>query len=279
MRWVLPWLMAAGCALLLFLTTAQMRRPALERDWSPHLSRTVDITRHGRAYRVEPVRAWTYSAARITGREWQGPVTLYPGALERAWLVLEPHPRIAFMAHTLVLFEFEDGALIGLTIEARRERDESYNPLLGALNAYELAYVWATPRDLLTRRAVHLGHQVEIYRLELTDGEGEAYLSQLLARTEALETQPRFYNTLFSNCTNELAKTASIAWHPAFVATGLSARALHGRKRIPGADFEAARAQANMTETIRALNARAEPAFSRALLAALNAASPRAAQR
>ena len=44
--------------------------------------------------------------------------------------------------------------------------------------------------------------------LALSQAEAEAYLTALLEKTVSIEQRPRFYNTLTSNCTNELAKAA-----------------------------------------------------------------------
>ena len=63
--------------------------------------------------------------------------------------MIEPQPGSQLAAHTLLLFEFEGDRLLGLTIEARRERNEDYSALRGIFNAFELAYVWGTARDFL----------------------------------------------------------------------------------------------------------------------------------
>ena len=70
--------------------------------------------------------------------------------LEQVWLMVEPHPGLELMAHTLVLFEFSDDRLLGLTIEARREKHESYSAFWGNWGEFELLYVWASAQDLLS---------------------------------------------------------------------------------------------------------------------------------
>ncbi|NBC20983.1 MAG: DUF4105 domain-containing protein [Alphaproteobacteria bacterium] len=261
-----PVLLAGLAALAVFIAAVLTKTPRHDRDWVEHLSVTPKIRRDGEAWRVSPVRDWRYDGDGPVVREWIEGARLDPERLQRVWLMVEPHPGLDIMAHTLVLFEFRDGGLIGLTIEARREKGETYDPLRGALGRFELIYVWATPRDLLTRRVVHLDHEVYLYRLELTLVEARAYLTSLLERSAALEMRPRFYNTLTSNCTNELAKSGRLAWHPAFILTGGAARALHGRGRIAGDDFDKVKASANMTETVRALAAEPPGQFNAALL-------------
>lgn len=261
-----PVLLAGLAALAVFIAAVLTKTPRHDRDWVEHLSVTPKIRRDGDAWQVSPVRDWRYDGDGPVAREWIEGARLDPERLQRVWLMVEPHPGLDIMAHTLVLFEFQEAGMIGLTIEARREKGETYDPLRGALGRFELIYVWATPRDLLTRRVVHLDHEVYLYRLELTPGEARAYLTSLLQRTAAIEVRPRFYNTLTSNCTNELAKSGGLAWHPAFILTGGAARALHARGRIAGADFDAVKASANMTETVRALSAEPPERFNAALL-------------
>jgi hypothetical protein len=96
-------------------------------------------------------------------------------------------------------------------------------------------------------------------------------LRNLLARTQKLEREPRFYNTVFSNCTNELAKAAGFHWAPAYVLTGTSDEYLFNRGIIPGASFEAAHAASDMSAWIKANNELNASAFDAALLAELRA--------
>ncbi len=270
MLYLRPVLLALLCGFAIFLITAFTKTPRHDREWQPHLARTPQVERLGGQVTVRPYRDWSYSEAGQISEDWRGEKTLRTDRVAGVWLVLEPHPGIALMAHTLVLFEFGDGDLVGLTIEARRQSHEKYDPLRGAFNRYELVYVWASPRDLLTRRVVHLDHDIDIYRLELTPGEAQAYLEAVLARTAAIARRPRFYNTLTSNCTNELAKSARLSWHPAFILTGGAAKALHGRDRIAGEDFSTVAARARLTQEIDALNGASAEVFNASLLSLLH---------
>jgi hypothetical protein len=91
----------------------------------------------------------------------------------------------------------------------------------------------------------------------------------LLQRTESLETQPRYYNTITSNCTNELAKAAGFQWAPAYILTGRSDEYLFRRGIIPGASFAQAHARSDVTDFVQALNAAPAETFDRELLTEL----------
>ncbi|MEO0714496.1 MAG: DUF4105 domain-containing protein [Pseudomonadota bacterium] len=270
--WVKPILLAAGLAAGLFLLIVYTKAASHDRHWQPHLGKVPQVDQSGDIVRITPIRDWTYSIQQALQTAWVSEgVSIDLSALKQVWFVVEPHPGIPMMAHTLVLFEFDDGDLIGLTIEARKQIHETYNPVAGAFRRYELIYVWAEPRDLLTRRAVMLDHQLYIYPLDLSRAQARAYLEGLVERTAEIERRPRFYNTLISNCTNELAKSAGLAWQPAFVLTGRSAEALHRAGYISASEFEDARASADMTEAVQMLVDASVRDFNTGLLSALSA--------
>jgi hypothetical protein len=242
--------------------------PRADRDWYPYLSRPVDVELSGERFSVTPVSAWSY-APQGPREETYVDAAYDLSELREVWFMLEPQPGSQLAAHTLLLFEFEGDRILGLTIEARRERNEDYSALRGVFNAFELAYIWGTARDFLTRRAVMLGHEVFVYPVEITQEQKRMLLTRLLERTEALETHPRYYNTITSNCTNELAKAAGFSWAPAYILTGRSDEYLFRRGVIPGASFAQSHARSEVTDFVRALNAAPADAFDRELLAEL----------
>jgi hypothetical protein len=242
--------------------------PRADRDWYPYLARGVDVAIGEHGFDVAPVSDWSYARAAPTDQRYFDASYAF-GDLRGVWFMLEPQPGSHLAAHTLLLFEFEGDRLLGLTIEARRERNEDYSALRGIFNAFELAYVWGTARDFLTRRAVMLDHEVFIYPVAITEAQNRTLLMRLIERTEALETQPRYYNTITSNCTNELAKAAGFNWAPAFIITGRSDEYLFRRGVIPGDSFAHAHARSDMTDFVQALNAAPPAAFDAELLAEL----------
>lgn len=256
-------------AILSLGAAARITGPAqMHRDWYPYLARVADVTLTETGFAVTPVSNWSYAPEGPTDETYIDAAYSF-GELRDVWFMLEPQPGSQLAAHTLLLFEFEGGRILGLTIEARRERNEDYSALSGLFNAFELSYVWGTARDFLTRRTVMLGHEVFIYPVQITDAQKQALLINLLRRTEGLEVWPRYYNTIFSNCTNELAKAAGFNWAPAFVLTGRSDEYLFARGIIPGESFVIAHAQSNMTDFISALNHAPPETFDAALLTEL----------
>lgn len=251
------------------LVSCASTTPRADRDWYPYLARTAQVEAAQERFAVAPVSDWSYDANGVVAERY-GEAAVAFADLRRVWFMLEPQPGSTLAAHTLLLFEFEGDRLLGLTIEARRERQEDYSALTGLFNAYELAYVWASARDLLTRRAVMLDHEVFVYPVDIPLARAQDLLRRTLERTDALETGPRFYNTVTSNCTNELAKAADLGWHHSFVFTGTSDNYLFRRGVLPGASFADANVRADITHWLKAANeAVPESHFDAALLAEL----------
>jgi hypothetical protein len=219
-------------------------------------------------FSLGPATDWSYNTEGPVDRAFTSSSESFAD-LKNVWFVVEPHPGMKPMAHTLVLFEFANDRIIGLTVEARREAHEKYSAWWGLFNKFELAYVWSTARDLLARRAVFLQHDILVFPLELTGEQKVAFLKSVLGKTQSVVASPRFYNTLVSNCTNELAKAAGLGWHSSWVLTGYSPERLYNLKLIPGVDIAAARQDALLTEQVRSWSSLSSSDFDRALLAEL----------
>lgn len=256
----------AGALIALGLAACAMT-PRNDRLWTPYLSHTSDVETSATRFTVTPVTDWTYTADGAEMQNYLRGQSYDMAELRNVWFVLEPQPGSTLAAHTFLMFEFTNDRLLGVTIEARREADEDYSAVRGAFNAFELAYVWGTARDLMTRRAVLLNHDLYMYPTQLSDEQRTRILQHLLERTQSLETSPRFYNTFTSNCTNELAKATKLRWHPAYILTGLSDEHLYRLGFIPGESFAQAHQRANVADFIRSHNGLpSNAAFDRALL-------------
>lgn len=254
-------------AILILGSAANMLSPPqMVRNWYPYLSHTpqVEITETG--FTVSPVSDWSYAYGREVDTTYLDSASYDFDELRRVWFMLEPQPGSQLAAHTLLLFEFEGDRLLGLTIEARREEGEEYSAFHGQFNAFELIYIWATARDLLIRRAVMLDHEVFVYPVDISAEQNRTLLRNLLQRSQSLQQTARYYNTIVSNCTNELAKAAGFHWAPAYILTGRSDEYLYRRGILPGPSFAEAHRRSDMTEFIQALNQAPPQVFDRVLL-------------
>jgi hypothetical protein len=263
-----PWLVAAlliaaGVAALIVLVF--QRKPRLDGDWRDHLTCLTQVTRTADGFTVSPMKDWSYTETGAKDKLYGEFAARYDD-LKRIWFVVEPNGDSKYTAHTLLLFEFADDRLLAVTVEARLEKNEKWTAWKGLWNCFELFYMWASARDVLLGRAVMLKHSVFVYPTRLESERMKRTLCALLDTTAELAVKPRFYNTLFSNCTNELGKRADIPWHYSFILTGKSAEYLFSKGVIPGAPFSEVRRRADLTEWLRANNGLEGDAFDKLLL-------------
>ena len=206
-------LLAAGVAVLLFLGyVLVVRQPSNDRDWEFGMSNLPSVTFAGDTITLRNVRDFHWSPDGATPAYVER--TFSPDHLERVWFVEEPFAFGPFssleaVAHTYFVFDFADQPPLVLSVEARRERGEVFDLVRGLLNDFELMYIWGTEQDVTGRRAIVEHNRLYMYPLTIPRESAQALLLELIRTTSALETHPRFYNSLTSNCTNELARVAN----------------------------------------------------------------------
>ncbi len=254
---------ALAAALALgFLLSVLLKTPRSDRDWEAGLARAPAFEPgKGASWRLDNLRAFEFSSSGVSKEDWRS-ATLDPADLEEVWFFIEPFPAFNGAAHTLVSFVFggETDQTIAISVEARKEEGEVYSGFNGMFNKFELIYSWSTEKDVLTRIAVGLNHDLYAYKLNVTPDQGREILAHFIERTNALKERPRFYNTLTSNCTNELVKSingafpGALPWHYSHVLTGYSAQRLHhlGFLGDDEAPFEEIKAPALATPAIAA---------------------------
>jgi hypothetical protein len=251
------------------------KAPRADRDWTQDVSRQpTALVRSDGTVAITDIRDWDYDETGPTRRAWRDG-TYDPDRLVALWFNLDPFPDWDGVAHTYLVFEFAAGTpqrYLGISVEARKQRGETYSGLKGLFRQYELLHVWASESDLVKRRGLYLGEDVYQYRLELAPEQVRAVFSAFIQQTQALAERPRFYNTLLSNCTNELARTirrtgGEIPRHYSFYLTGFADSYLHRLGYIvpAGGDFAEIRKAALRNQLIRSHAGRDGAAFSDAI--------------
>jgi len=191
----------AGAALLL------SRGASNARDWTADGARIPHAQFDGSRVDVQNVRHFDYRTEHDFTERWE--TRRYDlAALESVWYWVVPFGDVRGPAHTFVSFGFADSAqgtqYVAISVEARKERGESYHPLTGMLRAYELMYVVGDERDLVKLRADVRRDSVFLYRVATTPEQGRALFRAMLERANALAARPEFYNTFTSSCTTNI---------------------------------------------------------------------------
>lgn len=204
--------MVAVALVAVFAFLVAGRAPSNNRDWEVGQERLPRFTFDGDTITVDDLRDYRYTAGGLASTEYARE-TVDARRVSRVWFVVEPFEtapiKLPGVAHTYFVFDFADQRPITVSVEARRERNEEYSVVLGALNRYELMYIWATEEDATARRALVEHNRLEMYPLTLSDEAARALLWQVARSSHDLESRPRFYNSLTDNCTSELAKNAN----------------------------------------------------------------------
>lgn len=133
------------------------------------------------------------------------------------------------LAHVFVTFGFANGDHVSISVEIRKERNESYSPVRGMFRHYEITYVVGDEKDLIGLRANVWREPVHLYPIKATPEQARAMFVKMLQRANRLAAKPRFYNTLLHNCTttvvahaNELRNDKVSLWNWRIVLPGFS---------------------------------------------------------
>lgn len=220
-------LLTVSLVLLIFVS---LREPSLSRIWDEdvRILAGVEISDDG-AVVLTRVRDWSYAISSITSKEYFD-ASFDPKDIVALWMYEQPLDASGLIAHTFLVFEFdtsyERGRYLGLSVETRREQGEEYSIIGGALRSFEITHIWATEKDLVTRRVQHLDYPLTRYRLEIPAEYRSQIFTKFAQETQSLASVPRWYNTASNNCTSSLIKyvnesePGAIPFHYSYVLTG-----------------------------------------------------------
>ncbi len=214
------------------------REPRAVRDWADDVRVLATVTESpdGSGFTLHGIRDWRYGDDGPVARDYADAAYAYAD-LRGMSFYEQRLDRSGLVAHTFVVFEFTpDYAIpnLGISVETRRERDETYGLLKGLTRTFELVHTWANETDLVERRVRYLGYSLTRYRVQQDVTHQRRYLRAFLAQTQALAAEPRWYNTLTTNCTNVIIGVANaldpgfLPFDKAFVLTGFAADYLIG---------------------------------------------------
>jgi hypothetical protein len=207
-------------------------RPRNDRDWQPDVAVLPHVDVDGDRLVVHGLRNFTYRSETDYDEHWETR-TYDLSKLQRLDLFMSYWGSPA-IAHTILSWQFSDGQHLAISIETRKERGESYSAILGFFRQYELYYVVADERDLVSLRTNFRGEDVYLYRLRTPLPAARALLLSYVARINELAKEPVFYNALTQNCTTTIrthmanaGATVPFDWR--YVVNGYADRMLYER--------------------------------------------------
>lgn len=174
-------------------------QPRNDRIWDPEVERILDYQRQGDIVSIENIRNFNWHTSSRYDIHWE--TRQYDlSQLESMDLVLSYWAGNQ-IAHTLVSFNFADGRHLNFSIEIRKEKHESFSSIGGFFRKYELAIIPADEKDIIYTRSNIRNEHVYIYPVPMSQPLLQELFLSYLAQGKALQTEPRWYNTLLSNCT------------------------------------------------------------------------------
>ena len=175
-----------------------------QRDWQSEVARTPYATIHGDTVTVHNVRNFSYRTETDFDPVWETR-TYDLRELDSADLIAVYWAGKA-IAHIMLSFGFAGRDYLAVSIETRKEKGEGYSTLAGFFRQYELYYVVADERDVVRVRTTYRKPQedVYIYRVQGSSGNLRRVFLDYLNSINELHQQPRFYNTLLTNCTTSV---------------------------------------------------------------------------
>lgn len=207
-----------------------LRTPSLDREWDEDVRVLAGVEfPEGGTVRLTGVRDWSYSRDAVLTRDYFD-AEYDPADIVDVWFYEQVLDGTGWIAHTFLVFEFDesygDRRFLGLSVETRREVGEEYSIVGGMLRTFEVTHIWATERDLVTRRVQYLDYPLTRWRLEIPPEVRGRIFRKFAQETAELAVAPRWYHTALNNCTSSLiryvneSEPGAIPLHVSYVLTG-----------------------------------------------------------
>ena len=193
--------------LVLLICVYIKQEPHTSGDWQQQLAIASTAEFNGDQVLIKNVRNFRYYPTEHDMHPNYYDKTYDLDQVKRVWYTTEPFNENNSAAHTYVSFEFNNGDFLGISIEARKTKDQTFSIWAGMVHSYPLIYIAADERDLAILRANIRKDKVYVYPVKLEKPENaRLLLVDMLNKMNKLSVEPEWYNSLFSNCTSSIAK-------------------------------------------------------------------------
>ncbi len=213
--------------ILVLLVSVFSQKPSHNRNWERESKTMPNVSINENLVTIKNVRDFKYSDKEILSLDYFDR-TIDINKVEKIYYLIEPFAKWQAVAHAYLTFDIKGEDPIAFSVEARREEGEGFSAIDGLFNNYELWYVWGTETDLIVRRALYLNDPLYMYEMDIKPETAQKIFKELVLKTIDLGNEAKFYNTVTSNCTNELARASNLAnkgsipLHYSWVLTGYS---------------------------------------------------------
>lgn len=179
--------------------------PSNNRNWNDDQSILPYAQINDNFVSIYNIRNFTYTSTKDYSKNYYDK-TFDLNKIKGVWYVVEPFSGIPGSAHTFLSFEFEGDQFVSISVEIRKEKGESYSPIKGLFNRYELMYVIADENDVIKLRSNHRKDLVYVYPIKTTNTKVRELFLEMVRRANHLKDNPEFYNTITNTCTTNIVK-------------------------------------------------------------------------
>jgi hypothetical protein len=268
--------LAFGALLLVVVGWWVSIQPSHDRPWRPEVALMPRATVDGDRVRISGVRNFDFRSRHdFTPRYEEREVSL---SRLRAVDFFVSYWQVGPMGHTFLSFVFDDAPPLSISIEARPEIGESFEPLGSLFKQFELIYVVGDERDLVGVRTNHRDEDVYLYRTTTSPESARRLLLVYLERINELADRAEFYHLLSNSCTINIVRYANLAgrvgrWDIRHLLNGFSDRYLYRAGRLASTlPFEELRRRSRINEAALAAGDAAD--FSARIRAGLPTVRP-----
>jgi hypothetical protein len=181
--------------------------PSNFRDWTPEQALVPSADIRGNQVTIHNIRKCQYFANDVYLVNYYDK-TINMNSVRGVDFIVAPFSGSPALAHTMLSFRLlgQDGKsdYLALSVETRKERTETYNPVKGSARQYELIYVLADEQDVIQYRTNFSGQDVYVYQTTASPQAAREIFADVLNRSNQLAKHPEFYDTLTNNCTTNI---------------------------------------------------------------------------
>ncbi len=196
--------LATGCR-----SAEKVLAPSNFRDWTPDQALLPTAEIDGSQITIRNVRNCQYFASDTYLVDYYDK-TFDLAAVRGVDFLMVPFESMPAVAHTMLSFELVNPhgqtEHLAVSVEVRKEKHETYNPVKGSARQYELMYVVADERDVIRQRTNYRHENVYLYRTTATSQTAQLLLTDVLGRVNELAKKPEFYDTVTNNCTTNIVQ-------------------------------------------------------------------------
>ncbi len=189
----------------LFITVHFSTNPSNDRNWNDDQKILPTAEIRGNMVSINNIRNFSYASTTSYKADYYDK-TFDVNKIKKVWYIVEPFSGIPGSAHTFLSFEFEGDQFVSISVEIRKEKGETYHPVKGLFNKYELMYVIADERDVIKLRSNYRKDLVYVYPIKTTTDKAQELFLDMVTRANDLSQRPEFYNTITNTCTTNIVR-------------------------------------------------------------------------